>query len=222
MNAVAQRGPICAGSHIAERRLHPDGLGVHQAFMRLASVLIAMLAVQPGAALACSIARDPRPVEVQRDERARDSYLRAEAMVEVVALEGSHRRRPGLVRVVRVLKGKMRRGRLLRLRSVEGSMCGAGDFERGSSGLILLDRLRGRLVFQGYLPADYLTRLDRLGLRLSPRRRFADKAAAAVSLRPASRTGSRLPRGAAGRRRAPRASRRSRRRGMASSRGRGA
>ena len=43
---------------------------------------------------------------------------------------------------------------MLSLRSVDSSLCGAGDFERGSRGLILLDQLRGRLVFQGYLPAD--------------------------------------------------------------------
>jgi hypothetical protein len=102
---------------------------------------------------------------VQRDEFARWSWSRARAMVEVVAVESSHRRRPGVVRVVRVLKGPFRPGRLLSLRSVDFALCGAGDFKRGSRGLILLDRLSGRLVFQGYLPPDYLQRLDRLGLR---------------------------------------------------------
>lgn len=133
--------------------------------MKLAPLVAALLTLQSGAALACTIPEDLRPVEVQKDEWARDTYSRAQAMVEVVALEGSRRRRPGLVRVVRVLKGRLRPGRILKLRPVDESLCGAGDFERGSHGLILLNRLRGRLVFQGYLPAGYLTRLDRLGLR---------------------------------------------------------
>jgi hypothetical protein len=133
--------------------------------MKFALALLALLAVQPGTALACSIVEDPRPVDEQLDAYARESYLHAEAMVEVVALEGSARLRPGLVRVVRVLKGNIWRGRLLRLASVDNGMCGAGDFERGSHGLILLDRVKGRLTFKGYLPSDFLARLDRLGLR---------------------------------------------------------
>jgi hypothetical protein len=137
----------------------------HHVPMRVAVLVLALLSLQSGAALACSIAVDRRPVEEQIDEWVRDSYLRSEAMLEVVAVEGSRHHSPGLVRVVRVLKGRVRPGRLLSLRSMERSMCGAGDFERGSRGLILLERLRGPLVFEGYLPRDYLTRLDRLGLR---------------------------------------------------------
>ena len=107
-------------------------------------------------------------------------------------MEGSRPRRPGLVRVLRVLKGRVRPGQLLSLRSVDFSLCGAGDFERGSRGLILLDSLRGRLVFQGYLPADYLARLDRLGLEAQSLARMrmlaialaaARRAAAAASFR---------------------------------------
>ena len=145
---------------IADRRFaaHPVG-------MKAAPLAAALIAVQSGTALACSIPPDPRPLEVQRDERASESYRRAKAMVEVVALEGSRRRRPGMVRVVRVLMGPIRPGQVLSLHSVDPSLCGAGDFRRGSRGLILLDRLKGRLDFQGYLPGDYLQRLDRLGLR---------------------------------------------------------
>lgn len=133
--------------------------------MRVISLLAFLLAVQPGAALACTIPPSPLPVEEQRDQSARETYSRAAAMIEVVAVEGSRPRRPGLVRVLRVLKGRVRPGQMLSLRSVDFSLCGAGDFARGSRGLILLDSLRGRLVFQGYLSADYLARLDRLGLR---------------------------------------------------------
>lgn len=133
--------------------------------MKALPLLAFLLAVQPGAALACTIPPSPLPVEEQRDQWARESYQRAAAMIEVVAIEGSRPRRPGLVRVLRVLKGRVRPGQMLSLRSVDFSLCGAGDFERGSRGLILLDSLRGRLVFQGFLRADYLARLDRLGLR---------------------------------------------------------
>ena len=146
-------------------RLRPGCLAVHPAPVRLAPLIAALLAVQSGAAVACSIDYDPRPVEEQLDDWARSRYLRAEAMVEVVAIEGSRRHSPGLVRVVRVLKGPVPRGRVLALRAVDPSLCGAGHFKRGSRGLILIDNLRGRPVFHGYLPPDYLQRLDRLGLR---------------------------------------------------------
>jgi hypothetical protein len=124
-----------------------------------------LLALQPKAAWACSIAPDPRPVQEQIDESLRESWLRSEALLEVVAVEGSRRHHPGLVRVVRVLKGRIRRGQILSLRSVDSGLCGAGDFERGSRGLILLYSLRWPLVFNGYLRPDYLRELDRLGVR---------------------------------------------------------
>jgi hypothetical protein len=138
---------------------------MHHALMKFALLPALLLAAGPDAVLACTPIPDPRPVEVQMNEWARESYSRAEAMVEVVAIQGSRRHKAGIVRVVRVLKGRIRPGRLFSLRSVDEGLCGAGDFRRGSRGLILIDRLRGPLVFQGYLPDDYLTRLDRLGLR---------------------------------------------------------
>lgn len=145
--------------------------------MKFAALVAALLAVQSGASLACTIPEDKRPVEVQRDEFARWSWSRAKALLEVEAVASSRSNRPGVVRVLRVLKGPIRPGRLLSLRPVDPSLCGAGDFKRGSSGLIFLDGLSERPAFHGYLPADYLQRLDRLGLRpiggtkLRPRRR---------------------------------------------------
>jgi hypothetical protein len=133
--------------------------------MRLALLVAALLAVQSAAAFACSIPEDKRPLEVQRDELARWNHSRSKALLEVEAVASSRGNRPGIVRVLRVLEGPIRPGRLLVLRSIEPSLCGAGDFRRGSRGLILLDRLDGRPAFHGYLPADYLQRLDRLGLR---------------------------------------------------------
>ena len=145
--------------------MRPGCFAVHPALVKLSPILAALLVVQSGAAVACTIEYDPRPVEEQLDERARSGYSRAEAMVEVVAIQGSRRHSPGLVRVVRVLKGPVRRGRVLALRAVDPSLCGAGHFKRGSRGLILIDKLGHRPVFSGYLPPDYLQRLDRLGLR---------------------------------------------------------
>ena len=133
--------------------------------MRFAPLVAALLAVQTGAVLACSIPEDKRPIEVQRDEFARWSWSRAQALLEVEAVASSRSGRPGIVRVLRVLKGPIRPGRLLVLRSIDPALCGAGDFRRGSRGLIVHDRLSGRPAFHGYLPADYLQRLDRLGLR---------------------------------------------------------
>jgi hypothetical protein len=133
--------------------------------MKFALLAAALLALQSGAALACSIPEDKRPLEVQRDEFARWSWARAKALLEVEAVASSRGNRPGAVRVLRVLEGPIRPGRLLALRSVDPSLCGAGDFKRGSRGLIFLDGLSGRPAFHGWLPADYLQRLDRLGLR---------------------------------------------------------
>jgi hypothetical protein len=86
-------------------------------------------------------------------------------MVEVVAIQGSRFPEPGVVRVLRVLRGPLRPGQRLTLRTAPTSACGAGELQRGSRGLILIDRLRGPLFFQGYLTVDFLQRLDRLGLR---------------------------------------------------------
>ncbi len=139
--------------------------GITAAMRFAALAAAALLAVQPAAASACSIAEDKRPVEVQRDAFARWSWSQARAMLEVEAVSSSRRGRPGVVRIRRVLKGPFRPGRLLGLRPVDPSLCGAGDFRRGERGLILLDRTSGPLDFQGWLPGDYLARLDRLGLR---------------------------------------------------------
>lgn len=133
--------------------------------MRRTKIAVALFAGLPGAALACSVEEDDRPVEVQHDEWARESYSRANAMVEVVAVTGSRPNRPGVVRVLRNLKGSIKSGSHLILHSVDDGACGAGDFKRGSRGLILLDRESGKLQFQGFLRDDYLSRLDRLGLR---------------------------------------------------------
>jgi hypothetical protein len=133
--------------------------------MRIARLVAAFLAVQPGAALACSVPFDPRPTEVQQDEWARESYSKARILAEVAAVQGSRRRGWGLVRVVRVLKGPVRPGRIFRLRAVDNGLCGAGHFRRGSSGLTLIDRVSGDNDFNGYLSPDYLPRLVRLGLR---------------------------------------------------------
>ena len=133
--------------------------------MRVASLIAAVLAMHSAALLACSPMPDERPADVQRDEWTRTSYSKAQVMAEVVAVQGSRRHRPGLVRVVRVLKGPIRPGRIFRLRGVDSGLCGAGHFRRGSRGLTLIERLGGENFFQGYLDPGYLARLDRLGLR---------------------------------------------------------
>lgn len=165
ISRLARSSPRAEQSRKARRGIVGSGCAAHHSGMRFAAIIVALLTVLPGAARACSIPEDPKPIEEQQNSFVHDSYLRAKAMVEVVALQGSRRHRSGLVRVVRVLKGPIRRGQIFRLRSIEESMCGAGDFKRGSRGLILLYQLSGRLIFHGYLEEDYLRRLDRLGLR---------------------------------------------------------
>jgi hypothetical protein len=141
------------------------GSVVHHAVMKYALLATMLFALLPAPAVACSIPYDPRPLEAQMDDWARFEYPRAEAMVEVIALKGSVGHRPGKVRIVRVFKGNIRPGRVLRLHAVEASLCGAGGFAAGSRGLTLINRLGGRMDFLGWRPDDYLRRLDRLGLR---------------------------------------------------------
>jgi hypothetical protein len=128
----------------------------------------AALAVLPQPVRACTMtARIPPPSQAQIDEWTRQLYARAEAVVDVVAVEGSHFDRAGRMRVVRVYKGNIAPGALIEIRPLPDSMCGVNDFATGSSGLIMISRLApspAPFIFQGYVAEDEIAMLRRSGL----------------------------------------------------------
>lgn len=129
----------------------------------------AALAALPAPARACTMtARIPPPTQAQIDEATRQLYARAEAVAEVVAVAGSSFDRAGRMRVLRVYKGDLAPGALIDIGPLPDSLCGVGDFATGSRGLVMLPRLFGRLIFQGYLPAGDIATLRRSGLLPPP------------------------------------------------------
>jgi hypothetical protein len=128
----------------------------------------AALAILPQPARACTMtARVPPPTQADIEEGTRQVYARSEAVVDVVAVEGSRFDRTGRMRVVRVYKGNLAPGALIDIRPLPDSMCGVNDFATGSSGLVMISRLApppAPFIFQGYIPADQVAMLRRSGL----------------------------------------------------------
>ena len=125
----------------------------------------AALTILPQPAHSCTMtARIPPPTQAQIDEWTRQLYARAEAVLDVVAVEGSHFDRAGRMRVVRVYKGNIAPGALIEIRPLPDSMCGVNDFATGSSGLIMIGRLSPPLIFQGYVSDGEVAMLRRSGL----------------------------------------------------------
>jgi hypothetical protein len=129
----------------------------------------AALAALPTPARACTMtARIPPPTQAQIDAATRQLYARAEAVVEVEAVAGSSFDRTGRMRVLRSYKGELSPGALIEIGPLPDSLCGVGDFATGSHGLIMLPRLFGRLIFQGYLTEGEIALLRRSGLLPPP------------------------------------------------------
>jgi hypothetical protein len=128
----------------------------------------AALTILSQPASACTMtARVPPPSQAQIDEWTRQLYARSQAVVDVVAVEGSHFDRAGRMRVVRVYKGNIAPGALIDIRPLPDSMCGVNDFETGSSGLVMVSRLApppAPFIFQGYVSEDEVAMLRRGGL----------------------------------------------------------
>jgi hypothetical protein len=125
----------------------------------------AALALLPYPARACTMtARVPPPSPAELEQATRQLYARAETVAEVVAVEGSTPERAGRMRIVRVYKGTLAPGAEIALRPLPDSLCGANNFMAGSSGLVMLPRMFGQLIFQEYATADQIATLRRSGL----------------------------------------------------------
>jgi len=125
----------------------------------------ALLALLPQPAPACTMVRRPQPPSRAELEAAtRRLYANAEIVAEVVAIEGSTPERAGRLRVVRVYKGTLAPGAEIATRPLPDSLCGANNFTAGSSGLVMLPRAFGQLIFQEYATAEQIATLRRSGL----------------------------------------------------------
>ncbi len=123
----------------------------------------------PAPARACTMtARVPPPSPAELDQATRQLYARAETVAEVVALAGSTPERAGRMRIVRVYKGTLAPGVEIELRPLPDSLCGANDFAAGSSGLVMLPRRFGQLIFEGYASPGEIATLRRGGLLPPP------------------------------------------------------
>jgi hypothetical protein len=79
----------------------------------------------------------------------------SEAIVHIRAISSSgHGESSVVVKVLKTLRGKIPRGTILRLKTIDTGMCGWGDVKRGQRGIIILDKGRPR-YFKGFLD-DYL------------------------------------------------------------------
>jgi hypothetical protein len=140
--------------------------------MRLFAIALAgaLLALLPQPARACSMVRRAQPPsQAELEAATRQLYANAEIVAEVVAIEGSTPERAGRLRIVRVYKGTLAPGAEIVSRPLPDSLCGANNFAAGSSGLVMLPRMFGQLIFQEYATADQIATLRRSGLLPPPR-----------------------------------------------------
>ena len=129
----------------------------------LAGLTLAPFAI-PSAALACSPIPNYRPpTPAQVEQRVREGFRNARAVVEVVAEIGSDYPRHGRMRVLRSYKGYYRPGHRLAVAAVPGPACGHGDFPTGARGIMLIHGSSGH-VWQGFISPAHVAMLRREGL----------------------------------------------------------
>lgn len=126
---------------------------------RQISLGVAFLAlIASGPALACSIEPPPQMTEAERaaenakrDREFVESARSARAIIEIKARNTSGEYQSGaLVDVLRVYKGKVRKGSILKLDTLSSAACGAGGIKRGERGIIILSKSEPKL-FGGFL-----------------------------------------------------------------------
>ncbi len=121
-------------------------------------LVVAALTTAPSTAFACTPQLLPPMTPKEKaafEQRQIDDFLArardAKAIVEIRAVSSSGiNYSSALIEVRRVLDGKARRGKILRLKTVGSSLCGAGELQRGERGVIFLTKGRQR-TFDGFL-----------------------------------------------------------------------
>lgn len=124
-----------------------------------------------GPALACSIEPPPQMTDeeraaesAKRDREFVESARSAHAIIETKARNTSGEYQSGaLVDVLRVYKGKMRNGSILKLDTLSSPACGAGGIKRGEGGIIILSKSEPKL-FKGFLWSGNVELLHKEGI----------------------------------------------------------
>ena len=125
--------------------------------------------IASGSALACT-----PPLQMTDEEQAAENAKgdrefaetarSSRAIIEIKARNTSGEYRSGaLVDVLRVYKGKVRKGSILKLDTLSGAACGAGGMKRGERGIIILSRGEPRL-FTGFLRSGDVKLLQKEGI----------------------------------------------------------
>jgi hypothetical protein len=135
----------------------------------LGVVFLALLASGP--ALACDIESPPLMTEeeraaksAKRDREFVESARSARAIIEIKARNTSGEYQSGaLVDVLRVYKGKVRKGSILKLDTLTSAACGAGGIKRGERGIIILSKSEPKL-FMGFLWSGNVELLQKEGI----------------------------------------------------------
>lgn len=89
------------------------------------------------------------------EERLKQEFLskgrNSEAIVHVKALSSSGSAEgKAMVEVLKTFRGKLRRGTVIQLKTIDTGMCGWGEMKRGDRGVIVIDKERPHF-FKGFL-----------------------------------------------------------------------
>jgi hypothetical protein len=133
-----------------------------QSMSRLLTIamLIAVVQAQPASACAPPLNLPKTAEETAAEAKKHRQDLldwgrNSEAIVHIRAISSSgYGESSAVIKVLKTLRGKIRRGTILHLKTIDTGMCGWGDLKRGQRGIIILDKERPR-YFKGFLD-DYL------------------------------------------------------------------
>lgn len=131
---------------------------------------LALAPVMPS--LACSRPTPPLqpPTQEQIDRQAREMVRSSVGVLEVVTTRRVTSM-TGSARILQVLKGEFRPGRIISVGAVGSAACGADMIPSSSRGVILVRESRGRIFMWPFLQPRYIESMKRQGL-VAPRKRI--------------------------------------------------
>ena len=98
----------------------------------------------------------------EQEKMSRDAFIKWAATVtaipEVKVIKSSDERSLATVKVIRVIRGNVKVGQKLQLRTEHGAMCGAGHLRKGQRGIIIYDTDRIP-YFGGFLDTGTLAEI---------------------------------------------------------------
>lgn len=129
-------------------------------------VLCTLLAFAPVTpSLACSMVYSPPspPTQEEIDRQARQMVRDSVGVLEVITTSRVTLM-AGSARILQVLKGEFRPGRIISVGAVGSAACGADMIPSGSRGVILVRESRGRISMWSFLQPHYIESMKRQGL----------------------------------------------------------